>query len=300
MEQKTELSGLIIVNKEEGITSQGVVNRVKRIFGVKKAGHTGTLDPMATGVLPVLIGRGVKASEFMLTSAKHYGATLLLGVTTDTEDVTGTVLSECEVTPAEDEVYRTIDGFVGEIMQTPPMYSALKVGGRKLCDLARRGESVKREARPVTVYSIKAERLSDTEYYLDVECSKGTYIRTLCADIGKALGCGGTMKTLTRLSASGYSIDTAHTLAELEEMTAEEREKIIYPIEDVFKKYELVVLPEFFARLAKSGLEIYLHKIKKSFKVGDVVRIADSDGFFAVGEVREFPDGPAIKPIRQF
>ena len=300
MEKAKELSGLVIVNKEEGITSQGVVNRVKRIFGVKKAGHTGTLDPMATGVLPILIGRGVKASEFMLTSNKHYGATLLLGVTTDTEDVTGTVLSECEVNLSEDKVLSVIADFVGEIMQTPPMYSALKVGGKKLCDLARRGETVEREARPVTVYSIDSKRINEREYYLDVVCSKGTYIRTLCADIGKALGVGGTMKTLTRLSASGYSIDVAKTLSELEIMTDEERQKMILPVEDVFKKYELVILGDFFARLAHAGQEIYLHKIKKSFKVGDVLRIADSEGFFAVGEVREFEGGLAIKPIRQF
>ncbi len=300
MEKAKELCGLVIVNKEEGITSQGVVNRVKRIFGVAKAGHTGTLDPMATGVLPVLIGRGVKASEFMLTADKHYGATLLLGVTTDTEDVTGEVLSECEVELGEDEVLSAIHNFVGEIMQTPPMYSALKVGGKKLCDLARHGVMVEREARPVTVYSIDAKRINEREYYLDVVCSKGTYIRTLCADIGKALGVGGVMKTLERLSASGYTINEANTLSEFEDMTDDEREKMIIPIENVFKKYELVTLGDFFARLAHAGQEIYLHKIKKSFKAGDVLRIADSQGFFAVGEVREFEDGLAIKPIRQF
>lgn len=300
MENSRELCGLVIVNKEEGITSQGVVNRVKRIFGVKKAGHTGTLDPMATGVLPVLIGRGVKASEFMLTSNKHYGATLLLGVTTDTEDVTGTVLSECEVTLSEEEVITAISGFVGEIMQMPPMYSALKVGGQKLCDLARRGETIEREARPVTVYSIDARRINEREYYLDVVCSKGTYIRTLCADIGKSLGVGGTMKTLERLSASGYKIDEARTLTELENMTRDEREALILPVEDVFKKYESVTLPDFFTRLARAGQEIYLHKIKKSFPVGTVLRICDVNGFFAVGEVKEFDSGLAIKPIRQF
>lgn len=295
-----ELSGLVIINKEEGITSQGVVNRVKRIFGAAKAGHTGTLDPMATGVLPVLIGRGVKASEFMLTSEKHYGATLLLGITTDTEDVTGEVLTECEVDLTEEEVLAAISRFVGPIMQTPPMYSALKVGGQKLCDLARRGEVIEREARPVTVYSIDAQRINDREYFLDVVCSKGTYIRTLCADIGAALGVGGAMKTLVRLSASGYTIDEARTLTELEAMTAEEREARIYPVEDVFKKYELVTLPDFFARLAHAGQEIYLHKIKKDYKVGTVLRIADAEGFFAVGEVKEFEGGLAIKPIRQF
>ena len=297
---KKELSGLVIVNKEEGITSQGVVNRVKRIFGAAKAGHTGTLDPMATGVLPVLIGRGVKASEFMLTSEKHYGATLLLGVTTDTEDVTGEVLTECEVNLTEEEVLSAISRFVGEIMQTPPMYSALKVGGKKLCDLARRGEVIEREARPVTVYSIKAERINDRTYYLDVVCSKGTYIRTLCADIGASLGVGGAMKTLKRLSASGYTIDEAKTLSELEAMSDAQRNSFIYPVEDVFKKYEAVRLPDFFARLAHSGLEIYLRKIKKDLPLGTIVRLEDQDGFFAVGEVKEYEDGLAIKPIRQF
>ncbi len=297
---QNELSGLVIVNKEGGITSQGVVNRIKRLYGVSKAGHTGTLDPMATGVLPVLIGRAVKASEFMLSSVKHYGATLLLGMTTDTEDVTGSVLTECGDIPGEAEVLDAISRHVGEIMQTPPMYSALKVGGKKLCDLARKGETVEREARPVTVYSIDARRLSDREYYLDTVCSKGTYIRTLCADIGASLGVGGVMKTLERISASDYTLGEAHTLAELEGMSEQQRLSCILPVEDVFKKYDCVVLDDFYSRLARSGQQIYLHKIKKQYKPGDVLRISDKDGFFAVGEVREFEDGTAIKPIRQF
>ena len=219
-ENSAALSGLIIVNKGEGITSQGVVNRIKRLFGVAKAGHTGTLDPMATGVLPVLVGRGVKASEFMLTGEKHYGATLLLGKTSDTEDVTGNILTECDVNLTEDEVLSAVDSFVGEIMQVPPMYSALKIGGRKLCDIARRGETVAREARPITVYSIKTEKITDKEYYLDIVCSKGTYIRTLCADIGAALGVGGVMKTLTqirtlRTGTNRMQFQTGHQCADL-------------------------------------------------------------------------------------
>lgn len=297
---KKELSGLIIVNKEGGITSQGVVNRIKRIFGISKAGHTGTLDPMAEGVLPVLVGRGVKASEFMLTSHKHYGATLLLGVTTDTEDITGNVLTQTDRTVTEDEVMSAVASFVGTVMQTPPMYSALKVGGKKLCDLAREGKVIEREPRPITVYGIAAKKLNDKEYYLDVKCSKGTYIRTLCADIGKTLGVGGTMKTLTRLSASGYSLDASHTLAELENMSEDERELCVLPVEDVFKDNPRVELPEFFARLARCGQHIYLSKIKKEFPVGTVVRLYDGNAFFAVGEVREYDDGTAIKPIRQF
>ena len=293
-------NGVIIINKEIGPTSQGVVNRVKRIFGVKKAGHTGTLDPMATGVLPVLIERGVKASEFMLSSDKHYVATLLLGQTTDTEDVTGEILTESDHIPDESRVIEVVSSFVGSYMQTPPMYSALKVGGKKLCDLARDGVTVEREAREVFIHSLTAERINDREYTLDVRCSKGTYIRTLCADIGARLGSGGCMKTLCRASASGFTLDDAHTLSELENMTEEEREACIYPVEYIFRKHEEVVLPEFFSKLAHSGLEIYLKKINRDFPIGTLVRLSDANGFFALGEVREYEGGPAIKPIRQF
>ncbi len=293
-------NGVIIINKEEGITSQGVVSRVKRILGVSKAGHTGTLDPMATGVLPVLVERGVKASEFMLSSDKHYVATLLLGLTTDTEDVTGSTLTVCERVPTEAEVLAAAASFVGKYSQTPPMYSALKVGGRKLCDLARAGVSVEREAREVEIYSIEAARLSDREYSLDVRCSKGTYIRTLCADIGARLGVGGVMKTLCRASASGFTLEDGYTLSELEKMSPEEREAAVLDVEYIFRNYREIRLADFFSRLAHSGLEIYLDKIGASAEIGEKIRLSDRDGFFALGEVREFEGGLAIKPIRQF
>lgn len=293
-------SGVIIINKEIGPTSQGVVNRVKRLVGASKAGHTGTLDPMATGVLPVLIDRGVKASEFMLSSDKHYLATLLLGLTTDTEDVTGETLTESDIIPTEAEVLRVVESFVGPYMQTPPMYSALKVGGKKLCDLAREGITIDREPREVIIHSLTAEKINDREYTLDVRCSKGTYIRTLCADIGAKLGSGGCMKTLCRASASGFSLADAHTLTELENMTDSEREACIFPVEYIFRKYDEVRLPAFFSKLAHSGLEIYLHKIKVDLPIGTIVRLSDEGGFFALGEVREFDGGKAIKPIRQF
>lgn len=293
-------SGIIVLRKEEGITSQGAVNRIKRLFSVKKAGHTGTLDPLATGVLPVLIGRAVKASEYMLTSDKHYKATLRLGITTDTEDITGTILSENYEIPDEATVIKTISGFVGEIMQTPPMYSALKVGGKKLCDLARDGIEIEREPRAVTVHSIDVRKIDGARYSLDVHCSKGTYIRTLCADIGKHLGCGGVMETLERTKASVFTLDEAHTLSEIEAMTDSERESIIIPVERVFDKYEAVSLQPFFARLARCGLEIYLHKIGISLDEGVLVRLYDGEDFFALGEVRSFDTGLAIKPIKQF
>lgn len=294
------MNGLIIIDKSEGLSSQAVVTRVKRLLGVKKAGHTGTLDPMATGVLPVLLDRGVKASEFMLTADKHYRATLLLGITTDTEDVTGTVLTHADSLPSEDEVLCTVSSFVGKYLQTPPMYSALKIGGKKLCDLAREGVTVEREPREVEIFSIDCKRLSDAEYSLDVHCSKGTYIRTLCADIGARLSVGGVMKALRRTSASGFSLDDSYTLEQLEAMSDEQRLSTVLPVERIFEEYREIKLPEFFSHLAHSGLEIYLSKIGKIATLGEIVRLSDSNGFFAVGEVREYENGPAIKPIKQF
>ena len=293
-------SGIIPINKSEGLSSFAVVKRARRLFGCEKAGHTGTLDPMATGVLPVLLGRAVKASEYMLTSDKHYSAVLLLGITTDTEDVTGNILTECSEIPDEDTVLSAIYSFLGESEQIPPMYSALKVGGKKLCDLARKGEVTEREPRRITVYDISAARINEKEYKIDVVCSKGTYIRTLCADIGKKLNTGAVMKALTRTEASGFTLDESYTLDELEAMSEEERESKILPVERIFKDKRLVTLPPFFARLARCGVEIYLNKIGFSAELGERVMLADSDGFFALGEVREFDTGAAIKPIKQF
>ena len=293
-------NGLIIIDKEEGMSSHTAVSRVRRLLGAEKAGHTGTLDPMATGVLPVLIGRGVKASEYMLTSDKHYIARLLLGVTTDTEDVTGEVLTRSDKVPTAIEVEAAIRSMLGESLQTPPMYSALKVGGKKLCDLAREGKTVEREPRRITVYSITSRRLRDLEYELDVKCSKGTYIRTLCADIGKKLGTGGVMKALRRAEASGFTLADAVKISELEAMTEEERDGRILPVETVFKGEKRITLSPFFARLARCGVEIYLKKIGVSLELGERVTLFDENGFFALGEVREFESGAAIKPIKQF
>ncbi len=293
-------SGIIVLKKEIGITSQAAVNKIKHLFGAKKAGHTGTLDPLATGVLPILLERAVKASEYMLSSDKYYRATLLLGITTDTEDITGNILTECTEFPKEEDVFEAIRGFIGESLQTPPMYSALKVGGKKLCDLARSGISIEREARKITIHSINAEKIDERRYFLDIHCSKGTYIRTLCADIGKILGTGAVMETLERTKASVFTLEDAHTLSELEAMTKEEREALIIPEERVFLSYEEIKLSPFFSKLAHSGLEIYLSKIGKSIEIGAVVRLSDGGGFFALGEVRNFDEGPAIKPIKQF
>ena len=205
----SSVSGLFLLYKDGTMSSQTAVNRVKRLFSAEKAGHTGTLDPMAEGLLPVLAGRAVKASEFLLTGDKHYLAHLRLGVRSDTEDSTGNILSRADHLPSKEEVMAVLPRFCGEILQTPPMYSALKVNGQKLCDLARRGVEIHREPRRITVFSLSAEPLSEAEYALSVHCSKGTYIRTLCADIGAYLGVGGLMSRLVRTEAAGFSIKDA-------------------------------------------------------------------------------------------
>lgn len=294
------VTGIFILNKGEGLTSQSAVNRVKRLFGAEKAGHTGTLDPMATGVLPVLLGRAVKASEFMLSSDKHYRATFRLGLTTDTEDTTGEVLTRADRLPQAEEVLAAADAFRGEIWQTPPMYSALKQNGKKLVDLARAGITVEREPRKITVHRLTLTPLSPSDYDMDVLCSKGTYIRTLCADLGAALGVGGVMASLCRMEAAGFSLSDAHTLEELEGASEEERRAFLFPVERVFSSLPKLTLPPFFARLAKNGAPIYQKKIGVSLPVGARVRVADETGFFAVAESCESPDGMAFRMLKLF
>lgn len=299
-----ESSGVIIINKPEGMTSHDVVNKMRRLFSTKRVGHTGTLDPMATGVLVILIGRAAKAAEYLSSDEKGYVATLRLGTTYDTEDITGTPTSSCDAIPKESAVYEAVNGFVGEILQTPPMYSALKVNGQKLCDLARKGVQIEREARPVTIYSIDAKKCdTPTDYTLSVKCSAGTYIRTLCADIGSTLGCGGAMAALCRTLAGGFSISDSHTLEELEALSFDERISLLIPTESLFSDLSRVLLPAFYEKLCRNGCEIYLSKLRlqNAPTIGQRVRLCSQSGdFFALGEVREYDAGLAIKAIKMF
>lgn len=290
-------SGIVLLEKEAGMTSHTAVRRLARLFGVEKAGHTGTLDPMATGVLPVLIGRGVKASEYLTEGDKHYIATLRLGLTTDTEDITGTTLRVSDRLPDEAEVLAVLQAFRGEILQTPPMYSALKVGGHKLMDLARRGVTVEREPRPITVHRLTAEKLSESDYRLDVVCSKGTYIRTLCADIGAALGVGGVMASLCRAEAAGFPLSACHTLAAYEAMTEEERNAAVIPTEALFTCLPALYFPPFFARLAENGQRVDEKKLGASYPEKTRLRLVDDAGFFAIGEIT--PEG-SVRVLKLF
>ncbi|MBR7161817.1 MAG: tRNA pseudouridine(55) synthase TruB [Clostridia bacterium] len=291
--------GVLLIHKPYGITSFDVVARVRRLYGTKKVGHTGTLDPIATGLLPVLVGRAVKASEFLTEKDKEYVAGLRLGLTTDTEDITGTVLSASEAIPDSETVFRTARQFTGEIMQIPPMYSALKVGGEKLVDLARKGVVIERQARPITVHELDIEG-SGADYTMRVFCSKGTYIRTLCADIGSKLGCGGVMTSLIRTKTGAFSLENAHTLEELETLSLSEREKLLLPTELLFTHLPTVRLSEFFAKLSRNGCEIYQKKIGTDFPLGTMLRVCDKNGFYAVGEIREYPEGSAVKLLKRF
>jgi tRNA pseudouridine55 synthase len=298
----SEPSGLLIVNKHLGVTSHDIVWKVRKLYGTKRVGHTGTLDPMASGVLVVMIGRAAKAAEYLVSDEKRYSATLRLGLTTDTEDATGEVLSTSDAFPSTDEVMAACRKFTGEILQTPPMYSALKVGGQKLCDLARRGIEIERKARPVTIHELVCTPTeAPSDYRLDVLCSSGTYIRTLCADIGASLGCGGVMATLTRTQTGGFSINEAHTLSELEAMSEDERLSLLIPTERLFESLPAVCLPEFFEKLCRGGCEIYQKKLRTELAVGERVRLCRADGsFFALGEVREYESGSAIKAVKLF
>ena len=298
----SEPNGVLIVNKHAGVTSHDIVGKVRRLFGTRRVGHTGTLDPLAEGVLVVLIGRAAKAAEYLVADSKTYLATLRLGFTTDTEDVTGEVLSCANALPSKEEVEMVCAGFVGEIEQIPPMYSALKVNGQKLCDLARRGVEIERAARTVTVYDLDITPTElPSDYILNVRCSSGTYIRTLCADIGNALGCGGVMATLQRRATGEFILEESHTVSELEGMTEKERFDCLIPIERLFDSLPAVRLPAFFEKLSRSGCEIYQKKIRTSYEVGSRIRLCSERGdFYALGEVRDYKDGTAIKTLKLF
>ncbi len=234
------MQGIVVVDKPQDWTSQDVTARLRRVFGTRRIGHGGTLDPMATGVLPVFVGRATRAVEFFEHAEKTYEAVLRLGVATDTEDITGTVLEEKEVSVTEEELLQVLSRFRGEIMQVPPMYSALKVDGRKLCDLARKGQTVERKPRPITIFELEMLSFDGVEANLRVRCSKGTYIRTLCKDIGEALGCGGCMAALRRVQAGEYTISEAVPLQEL--LDTEEPQKYLRSVDSVFRSFPKVTL----------------------------------------------------------
>ena len=234
------MNGIVIVDKPQEWTSQDVTARLRRVFNTRRIGHGGTLDPMATGVLPVFVGRGTRGVEFFEHAEKAYEATLLLGRTTDTEDIFGNTLTEQEVSLSEEEFLAVLPRFRGKILQVPPMYSALKINGQKLCDLARKGKEVERQPREIEIFELECLEFTGNTARLRVKCSKGTYIRTLCKDIGQALGCGGCMQALRRVQAGEYTIGEAVPLQEL--LETEDPGKYLRSVDSMFRSYPAATL----------------------------------------------------------
>ena len=245
------MNGIVIVNKPQGWTSQDVTARLRRVFGTRRIGHGGTLDPMATGVLPVFVGRATRGVEFFEHAEKTYEATLRLGLSTDTEDITGTVLKERPVEISREQFEKALENFRGDILQVPPMYSALKVNGQKLCDLARKGKEVERQPRPITIYKLECLAFDGRTARLLVHCSKGTYIRTLCKDIGESLGCGGCMEALCRVTAGEYTLEGSVALDTL--LECENPEQYLRPVDSMFTRFERVTLTENQEKRCRNG-----------------------------------------------
>ena len=248
------INGVINIYKERGFTSHDVVAKLRGILKQKKIGHTGTLDPDAEGVLPVCLGKGTRLCDMLTDHSKVYEAVLLLGQSTDTQDVSGTVLQEAPVDVSEEEVREAIMSFVGPYDQVPPMYSALKVNGQKLCDLARAGKEVERKARPVEIYEIQIEEIHLPRVRMTVSCSKGTYIRTLCHDIGEKLKCHGCMESLLRTRVGQFQLKDSLTLAQMETYRDENRvPEIVMPVDQVFSDCPALKLTKEAAKLGYNG-----------------------------------------------
>ena len=292
-------NGIINIYKEQGYTSFDVVAKLRGILKMRKIGHTGTLDPDATGVLPVVLGSATKLVDMLTDKRKEYIATLRLGITTDTLDITGTVLSETVPDVSEGEVREAILSFIGPMLQTPPMYSAIKVNGRKLYELAREGIEIERQKRSIEIFDIKILDMSLPDIKIKVECSKGTYIRSLCADIGDKLSCGAVMTSLVRTKSGDFAIERAYTLKEVEEAAAKERvEDMITPVDYCFMSYARVTVNGELLKAVRNGNMIRKADIAGDLTEGDVskVRIYDPDGhFLAVYEM----DRPGLYKVHK-
>lgn len=282
------INGIINVYKEKGYTSHDVVAKLRGILKQKKIGHTGTLDPDATGVLPVCLGKGTRLCDMLTDETKTYVAGLLLGVKTDTQDISGTVISQADTADlTKEEVTACVMSFQGEQMQVPPMYSALKVNGKKLYELAREGKTVERKARPVTFYEIRILSMDLPRLEMEVTCSKGTYIRTLCHDIGEKLGCGGCMESLVRSRVGRFGLDTALTLKEIEALCDPESDLVsqsqgidysfVHSIEEMFDGLSKVKVNENCDKALYNGNSFRYHR---SLEDGQEVRMYTSKGEF--------------------
>lgn len=293
------MTGIILLDKPNNMTSFSAVNRVRRLLSVKKAGHTGTLDPMATGVLPIALSNCTRFIDLLPVHDKGYVATARLGVTTDTLDSTGTVLSESEVNVTREQLESVLEKYTGEIEQIPPMYSAISKDGKRLYELARQGIEIEREARRITIYSLSLGSFNGDCFSISVECSAGTYIRSLIDDIGKDLGCGAIMTDLRRTSANGFSINNCVTLEELERAVNDGMaDKYITPIEKCFDTYSEIVVTEGQAKRFSNGGELSRDRLKDNISDG-IYRVYSPDRLFlGLGEIEK--DGEFLKVRRVY
>jgi len=298
-----KIDGIININKEKGFTSQDVVAIVRKELGYVKAGHTGTLDPNAMGVLPVCIGKATKISQYLTDSIKQYRAEVILGISTDSEDITGNVIKRQDVNVEEEEISAIVSQFIGEYWQVPPMYSAIKVGGKKLYELARQGKTVERKPRLMSIHSInilKFDLLSD-RFIIDVVCSKGTYIRTLCNDIGDKLGVGGCMGELERTLAGGFSIEESITLSELkghlEKHGKEGLDEIITPIANALPLRTAIVKDDY-CKALYNGNKLPLISVANEFSqsAGEKLFLTDSFGSL-IGIYEVQVENETLKPL---
>lgn len=266
------MNGILNIYKPMGMTSHDVVNRVRRISGIRKVGHTGTLDPDAEGVLPICIGKATKVADMLTFSDKRYTTTLKLGMTTDTQDTSGKILECKSVNVSQSKIENVIKTFSGELMQIPPMYSAIKVNGKKLYELARKGIEIERKPRKITIYEINILKINGENVELDIKCSKGTYIRTLCHDIGDVLGCGGCMARLVRTQTSTFEIDNSVTLDKLENHGILQ---FLLPVDELFD-YEKIFVDGEDERKILNGNSVKSDSVKEDI----CYRVYGSDGRF--------------------
>lgn len=286
------MNGIILVDKPCGWTSHDVVGKLRGILRERRIGHSGTLDPMATGLLVVFAGRATRAVEFAEADSKEYIAGLRLGVSTDTQDTTGNVLNTCETLPSKDELIAAANGFLGEISQIPPMYSAIKINGKKLYELARRGEIVERSPRKVTISKLELLGEDKCDYILDIHCSKGTYIRTLCSDIGDKLGCGGCMSSLRRVKAGVFSITQAYTMEQIQAAAdLGGLDGIIIPVDTLFTDKPKLTVNEFEEKKLRNGNTIKTKSADGTYRV-----YSESGEFLLLAEVKD----NLLKTIKSF
>lgn len=292
------MNGIICIYKEKGVTSFDVVAEIRRIFGTRKAGHGGTLDPMAEGVLPVFIGAATKAVDYCPDNTKQYLAGFRFGLTTDTQDITGNVLSSCDKYVSRNKMPMIERLFTGELMQTPPMYSAVKVDGQRLYDLARRGEVVDRKPRPITIHELKIQHYEDNCGEMLITCSKGTYIRTLINDIGEEMGTGAVMTSLVRTKSGVFTLDGCYRISELEGKSSDELEKLLMPLEKLYEQLPKAHLDGEQTRLFRNGAELDADRIRFDTIYDMGYYIQGSDGvFLGIGII---DTNHSLKVIRRF